>query len=369
MAKMLKKSFYDLTLPELESFFLAIGEKKFRARQVFDFLYNHPVESIDEMTSLPKGLREKLSASVQSSPLTLRTTVESSDGTIKHAFEPALSAGTHSPFIESVWMPSESTDLDGGVKTSKEPGSTKHKRSTLCISSQLGCAVGCTFCATGQIGLHRQLTTGEIVYQVVHAMKLYGRYPDTLLFMGMGESMHNYDAVVSAVNILTHKDGPGMSGKRIVVSSAGELERLGAFKKKFPRVRIAISLNAATDDVRTSLMPINERFRLKNIAAFISTIELSAGEKVTIEYVVLSGVNDTAAQEKALLRFLKPLAKLVKMNLIPYNEVEDLDFKSPGDERVLAMQESLKKIGIMTFIRRNRGRGVYAACGQLAGRH
>jgi len=368
MGKMLQKSFYDLTPPELESFFVAIGEKKFRAHQVLDFLYRHRVNSIDEMTSLPKDLRARLSKSVQEAPLTLRTTVESPDGTIKHAYEPALNAGADSPFLESVWMPSEPADLSGGAKTSREEGSQRQSRSTLCISAQLGCAAGCTFCATGRLGLHRQLTTGEIVYQVIHASKLYGKLPDTVLFMGMGEPMHNYEAVVSAVNILTHKDGLAMSGRRIVVSTAGELERLGAFRSKFPKVRIAISLNAATDELRSSIMPVNKTFKLRNIAAFISTLKLSAGEKVTLEYVLLGDLNDTVAQERALIRFLKPLSLRVKVNLIPYNPVPGLEYKSPEESRALAMQESLKQLGIMTFIRRNRGRGVSAACGQLGGR-
>jgi len=368
-----RKSLYDLTPPELESFFLSIGEKKYRAKQVLDLLYRHPVDSFEKMTTLPRDLRKRLAEIVRPAPLMLRTTIEAPDGSIKHTYElegpPRVKV-----LLESVWMPAEPADV-GSFREDREDraedsggGREKSGRRTLCISSQLGCAAGCVFCATGRIGLKRQVTTGEIVYQVVHAAKLYGRLPDTVLFMGMGEPMHNFEAVSAAIEILTHPDALGISQRRIVVSTAGELERLGALHRKFPRVRLAISLNAATDDLRDELMPVNKRFNLKSIAAFISSIDLSSGERVTCEYVLLGGVNDTPKQEMALVKYLRPIAGRVKVNLIPFNPIEGVGFKTPERSRVLAIQESLREIGIKAFIRRNRGRGASAACGQLAGR-
>ncbi len=357
----------------MESFFMSIGEERYRAKQVLDSIYQHPVSTFDEMTTLSKDLRKKLSEILTLSPLTLRTTVESPDGTIKHAYEIESLDGATGPkiLLETVWMPAESTDIGPTRRTQGDREREKKdrpQRHTLCISSQLGCAAGCEFCATGKLGLHRQLMTGEIVYQVIHSKILYGKLPDTILFMGMGEPMHNFEAVTGAVEILTHPGALGMSPGRIVLSTAGELERLGAFRKRFPKIRLAISLNAATDRLRTSLMPINERFNLRAIRAFVSSVDLSSGELITLEYVVLGNINDTPKHAQALSGFLKPISGRIKVNLIPYNPVEGIDYKSPDRRRVLAIQDALKEIGIKTFIRRNRGRGVSAACGQLAGK-
>jgi len=351
-----KPSLYDLTPAELESFFLSIGEKSYRARQVMDFLYLHPVDSFDEMTNLPLDLRERLSETLILAPIVLRETVEAPDGTVKHGYE-VEGPPNRDILLESVWMPAESTDA---VSSGKD-------RFTLCISSQLGCAAKCGFCATGKLGLHAQLSMGQIVYQVVHALKMYGKLPDTVLFMGMGEPMHNLDAVEKAVEIFTHPEALGMSPRRIVVSSCGEIERLDKFRRKFPRVRIAISLNAATDDLRSRLMPINETFGLDAIRSFIKAAEEENGEKITLEYVMLGGINDTDSQLAALVRFLRPIADRVKVNLIQYNPVDKSDFRQPKIERIREMQNALREIGVMTFIRRNRGRSVSAACGQLAG--
>jgi 23S rRNA (adenine2503-C2)-methyltransferase len=366
--KPLVTSLYDLTPQEMESFFLSIGEKRYRAKQVLDFLYHHPVGKIDEMTTLPGSLRKRLSDTVRLIPLDLRTTVESSDGTIKHAYE-VQDKARNKALLESVWMPADKTDV-AGLKDGKnlKYGSDKAKRFTLCISSQLGCAAGCSFCATGALGLKAQLTTGEIVYQVVHSLALYGRLPDTVLFMGMGEPMHNFEAVSAAIEILTHPDGLGLSQRRIVVSTSGELERLGATHRKFPKIRLAISLNAATDALRSKIMPVNKKFNLKAIAAFISSLDASGRDKVTLEYVVLAGVNDSPDHVRKLSGYLKPITRNVKVNLIPYNPVKGSKYKTPPYKTVLSIQQKLIEIGVSTFIRRNRGREAMAACGQLGGK-
>ena len=359
--KQTKLSLYDLTPGELESFFLSIGEKQYRARQVLDFLYRHPVEDFEEMTSLSKSLRERLSETAGLVPISLRTTIESEDGTIKHGYE-VQDRARNKILLESVWMPAEKTDAAEGDERS---GGDRH---TLCISSQLGCAAGCSFCATGKAGLKGQLTTGEIVYQVVHAWKAYGKLPDTVLFMGMGEPLHNYEAVVSAVEILTHESGMGLSPRRIVMSTCGEIERLRSFHAKYPRVRLAISLNAATDELRSSLMPVNKSYDLKKILSFVSAQDAKGRDKITLEYVVLAGINDTSEQVKKFAEMLRPVARNVKVNLIPFNRVEGLKYRAPKMQVVFDMQEYLIGSGISTFIRKNRGRGVSAACGQLSGR-
>jgi len=366
-------SLYDLTPSELESFFVSIGEKNYRAKQVLDFLYRHPAKTFDEITTLPVELREKLGKISRLAPIRLRLKVESSDGAVKHAYEVESLAGK-SGFLESVWMPSEYVDMDSveenrNVKQIDDENEHRHAgRNTLCISSQLGCSAGCAFCASGAMGLKGQLSTGEIVYQVIDCIELYEKLPDTVLFMGMGEPMHNFDSVCAAVEILTHKDGPAMSPRRIVVSSAGELERLGAFHKRFPRVRLAISLNAATDAVRSRLMPVNDRYGIKAIESFIKSIDLARGEKVTLEYVVIKGLTDVPSQINALETFLVTLGNRVTVNLIPYNEVENKKFGTPNRERVYDIQRKLRQLGVNTFIRRNRGTSASAACGQLSGK-
>jgi len=362
-----KPSLYELTPAEVESFFLSIGEKPYRSKQLLEHLYHHPAKSFDEMTTFPKPLRKRLSDVTSLTPLTLRTTVQANDGSVKHAYEVAGASGDL--LLESVWMPAEKTDLgpitDGSPKS--DILSLSKQRHTICISSQLGCAVGCSFCATGKAGLISQISTGAIIYQVVHARILYGAWPDTVLFMGMGEPMHNFESVCAAVGILTHPDAVAMSPRRIVVSTSGELERLGRFHERFPGVRLAISLNAASDSVRTSLIPLNKTFNLKAIHSFISSANLKHGEKITLEYVLLAGINDRAVDIKALHAFLRPLAARIKVNLIPFNPVESIGYKAPELKNVRLIQESLRNIGIMVFIRKNRGRGVSAACGQLSG--
>jgi len=367
-----RKSIYDLTPSEMESFFLSIGEKEYRVKQVLDFLYRHPVDDFESMTSLPKALRDKLAGILRLVPLGIRTSLESGDGTIKHAYE-IVGDEKAGMLIESVWMPSEPADtgpFGNGTHSEGQSGRKKTNagnRHTICISSQLGCAAGCRFCATGKKGLVRQLSTGEIVYQVVHAMKIYGTLPDTILFMGMGEPMHNFDAVCGAIEIMTHEGGFGMSPRRIVVSTCGELERLGTFHRKFPRVRLAISLNAAVDQLREELMPVNEKFSLGAISAFIRSLGPGLSDPITLEYVVLRDMNDRIIHVNSLIRFLRPLSKYVKVNLIPYNATGIREFSSPTRESVLNIQSRIKAMGIMAFVRRNRGRKAHAACGQLAG--
>ncbi len=355
-------SLYDLTPAEMESFILSIGEKKYRARQMLAHLYNDPVTSFDDMTTFSVELRRKLESVLTLAPLQIRTSVESPDGSVKHAYE---AADDSKALLESVWMPSEAAD--GAPLGGKGTKGRQHKRNTLCVSSQLGCAAGCRFCATGKLGLQVQLTSGQIVYQVIHTLIMYKKLPDAILFMGMGEPMHNYEAVESAIEILTHPRTVGLSQRRIVVSTAGELERMGALARKFKKIRLAISLNAATDDVRNNIMPLNKRFDLRAIRAFIHSTHRKTKEKITLEYVVLKDVNDTWQEEQALVRYLKPLAGKVKVNLIPYNPVKGIKFNSPDPERVKAIQRSIKELGIKVFIRKNRGRDSLAACGQLSG--
>jgi 23S rRNA (adenine2503-C2)-methyltransferase len=186
--------------------------------------------------------------------------------------------------------------------------------------------------------------------------------------MGMGEAMHNFEAVSAAVEIMTHPQALVFSPRRLVVSTVGEIDRLAAFHRRFPRVGLAVSINAATDDLRSSLMPINNKFNLRAIAEFILSLTLARGDTVTLEYVVLAGVNDTPRQTQALAGYLKPLARRVKVNLIAFNPVEGLEFRSPNRDSMLRLQEALRSVGVMTFIRRSRGKGIGAACGQLAGR-
>ena len=318
MTTLAKISLYDLTPPELESFFLSIDQPAYRAKQVLDFLYRHPVESFDQLTTLSKALRERLASTSRLSPLTLRATLESEDGAIKHVYEVAEPAGKHAS-LESVWMPSDAADLGGTLA-----------RYTLCVSSQLGCAAACRYCATGSLGLHGQLTAGQIVYQVVHCKILYGTYPDAILFMGMGEPMHNFEAVCAATEILTNKEALGFS---CATNRHVDLRRTGAASRFSP----SIPARAARDQPERRHRRGPEQTHsseqendMQAIRDFIKSIDLVKGDTVTLEYVVLAEINDTPEQARALSSFLRPIADRVKVNLIPYNPVPNLEFKSPN---------------------------------------
>jgi 23S rRNA (adenine2503-C2)-methyltransferase len=324
-----------------------LGERPFRVRQIQRWLHQRGAATLDEMTDVPRALREELAARTTLTTLERATEQRSVDGTIKWTWR------THDgKLVESVYMPE--TD-----------------RRTLCVSSQVGCAVGCTFCLTGTMGLARNLTTGEIVEQVHRANRRLvelgegqGTRPLTnLVFMGMGEPLANYRSLKVALDLLLAEDGPNFSHRHVTVSTSGlvpVMRRLG----EETRVKLAVSLNATTDAQRDALMPINKRWPLGELLRACREFPIRNGRRITFEYVLLGGVNDSLDDARRLADLVRGIP--TKVNLIPYNENPGLGYRAPDPGRVLEFQEALAARNLTAVVRKNRGGDISAACGQLA---
>jgi 23S rRNA (adenine2503-C2)-methyltransferase len=331
---------------ELRAVLSGTGAPSYRTEQVFRWLHNHGVQSLDEMTNVPAEMRTALAAAHPLTPLELAVVQTARDGTRKLRFT------THDGrAIESVLIPDEDT---------------VRNKLTLCISSQVGCALDCQFCATATLGFGRHLTPGEIVAQVYRAAALAGRRPTNLVFMGMGEPLHNFDNLVRALALLEHPWGVAFSPRRITVSTVGlvpAIEKLGALS---PVPNLAISLNATTDEVRDRIMPVNRRYPIAALLEAARRFPLSHGRRVTFEYVMLAGVNDSDADADRLPRLLHGIPS--KVNLIPWNGFPGPPYERPGAERIRTFQERLRAAGMAVYIRSPRGDDIDAACGQLAAR-
>ncbi len=330
-----------MPLAELESFLSRWGKERYRARQLSRWIYGKLVDDFAGMTDLSKEFRALLSSSCRiSAPPAERVDV-SRDGTEKALFR--LEDGEA---VESVLIPDE-------------------ERRTLCISSQAGCALGCVFCATGAMGLRRDLSSAEIVHQVcffARRLSERGERLTNVVFMGMGEPLRNVAEVSRAIDILLSQYGFGLSGKRVTVSTAGIVPEMLTLASKYP-VSFAVSLNASDDARRSLLMPVNRKHPMKELVAAMRRIPLQSGRKVTAEYVLLSGVNDSPGDAAALARLLR--GARIKVNLIPYNPHEGSPYEPPRQETVDRFREILQAAGIQTITRERRGADIRAACGQL----
>jgi len=335
-----------LLADELTALLKAAGEPAYRAEQIFRWLHGQGIESLDAMTNVPATLRAALEQDHHLTPLAQELVQTAHDGTRKLRFR------THDGrAIESVLIPDEDA---------------ARNKLTLCISSQVGCAIDCRFCATATLGFGRHLGAGEIVSQVYRATALAGRRPTNLVFMGMGEPLHNFDNVVRALALLEHPWGAGFSPRRLTVSTAGlvpGIQKLGALK---PAPNLAISLNATTDEVRERIMPINKKWPIAVLLDAARRFPLSHGRRVTFEYVLLAGVNDSDADADRLPRLLRGIP--AKVNLIPWNPFQGPEFKRPSAERIRTFQERLRASEVSVYIRSPRGDDIDAACGQLAAR-
>lgn len=352
----------------------SLGEPAWRGGQLFEGLYRQRWTRWEQFTSLPKALRSRLEAEVDLAWPALVQSLASEDGSTKHAFE--LADGKQ---VEGVFMPYV---VRGSGLRPTPPGPPRQgqaepvpgfegsddqlDRVTLCLSSQVGCAMGCTFCATGQMGIIRNLTAAEIVGQVVAMLNHHGHpgdRPVNLVFMGMGEPLHNLDHVMAAVGILTDPKGLAIPPRRITVSTSGlvsGIERLGAFPK---RPRLALSLNGTTDAHRSSIMPVNRVWNLEALAAALAAFPLQSGERITLEYVLLKGVTDSLEDGRRLAVFARRFP--AKVNLIPFNPHEGSGFEPPEESRVGALCRLLSDAGLPVSVRRSRGQDVAGACGQL----
>lgn len=334
-----KTNLKALSKKGLESFIKELGLPAFRAKQLLHWIYEKQAQSIDEITEFSRDLRESLSREAYMSNLLLLKRQISEDGTGKFLF--GLEDGES---IESVLIP----DRD---------------RLTLCISSQVGCAVKCRFCLTGRLKLKRNLKAHEIVDQIISVSRFIGSGKITnIVFMGMGEPLANFDEVTESFRRMTEL--MNISKKRITLSTSGiatgilELGGIGV-----PRVNLAVSLNATTDEVRSRLMPINRKYPLKSLLDACRRFPLEQRRRITFEYVLLEGVNDTVDDAKRLVRMLRGIPS--KVNLIPFNPYEGSEFRRPSDEVIGRFQTVLLEGNITALIRKSKGRDILAACGQL----
>ncbi|HLH24121.1 MAG TPA: 23S rRNA (adenine(2503)-C(2))-methyltransferase RlmN [Chloroflexota bacterium] len=328
----------DLLPAEWAAVMADLGQPAYRARQVFHALHVEGAREWDAVRTLPAALRARLAERYALAPSVVVRRAQSRDGTAKYLL--GLRDGRE---IETVHIPDEG-------------------RVTVCVSSQAGCALACAFCATGRLGLLRNLSAGEIVDQVEQAGE--GHAAPNVVFMGMGEPLANYAAVVRAIRLLLAPEGLGLSPRRITLSTSGLPDRMRQLAREDLGIRLAVSLHAADDAKRTALMPINARYPIAQVLAAAREYAQRSGRRVSFEYVMLAGVNDTAA-DAARLAALLP-RRIAHVNLIPYNPT-DAAFQGSPPARIAAFAALLRERGVACSVRRSRGRDVQAACGQLAG--
>jgi 23S rRNA (adenine2503-C2)-methyltransferase len=350
--------------------FEEIRERPFRARQVFRWIHTRSVADPAHMTDIAKTLREKLASWSMTMPATILESRRAADDTRKVliGFPQREGSGT----VETVLippMPDEDADDDEEEAEPVPSGMRVAARKvTQCISTQVGCAMGCVFCASGVAGLKRHLTAGEIVAQVLLGRTLLdeGEAIRNVVLMGMGEPLHNYEAVARALRLLTHSDGLDLSTRRVTVSTSGlvpEIERLG--REFNGEVALAVSLHAPDDALRSRLMPINKKHPLAELIGALRNYPLARRRRITIEYTLLAGINDQPEHARAMVKLLRGLP--VKVNLIPMNPVEGTPWQAPARDDVVAFQSIVRDAtGWGVFIRKTRGDEIDAACGQLA---
>ncbi len=337
----------SLSRERLDALVASLGERPYRARQLFRWLHRNGAATLGEMTDVPRALRDALAARARLTTLERANEQRSSDGTVKWTWRTC-----DGKLVESVYMP-------------------EADRRTLCLSTQIGCAVGCTFCLTGTMGLARNLLPGEIVDQVHRANRRLvelgvadGPRPLTnLVFMGMGEPLANYQNLKIAIDLLLSEDGPQFSHRHVTVSTSGLVPMMRRLGEETP-VKLAVSLNATTDVQRDALMPINRRWPLADLLAACREFPVRNGRRITFEYVLLGGVNDSLEDARRLAQLLRGIP--AKVNLIPYNANPGLPYVAPPAARVVEFQEVLAARHLTAVVRKNRGRDISAACGQLA---
>ncbi len=384
MNELQHRELLSLSNQELTETIESFAQAPYRLRQLLDGLYRQRWSRLDQFSTLPAAFRQQLlTADYSVGQPNIEQKFTSSDGTVRYLF--GFADGQS---VETVWMP----DGDGGeagdgsdsgdeelaevpqatsyqlpVTSSHQPLATSRssRRATICISSQVGCAVECAFCMTALLGLHRNLTAGEIVGQVLAVLNdqhvQIDRDRINLVFMGQGEPFLNYDNFMQAVRTLVSE--AGIPASRMTVSTSGIVPRIADFGAEEIRPKLAVSLNASNEALRTSVMPITKKWTIEKLLAALRDFPLRNRERLTFEYVLLGGLNDAPSHARELVDLIRGLR--AKVNLIALNPGPEIPFSIPDTERVLAFQSVLTRAGIPTFIRRPRGRDIYAACGQL----
>ena len=350
MSTIQKKDILTLTDDELQNILISFGWKKYRISQVNEWLWKHGIRSIDEMSNLSLTDRQKLKDVFEMHTLALDKMQISFDGTRKYRFN------LHDNLkIESVLIPVP-----------------EDERYTLCISSQAGCSLTCTFCATGRMGLLRQLTPGEIFDQYLYVnrecIEVYGKPITNIVFMGMGEPMLNYNNVVECLKVFTNEEEFGLGDRHITVSSSGYIRQLRSFMKEGLKTRLAISLHAPNQELRAKLMPVAKIYSLNELMAFIKEWEDYSHKRVSYEYTMIDNFNDSAKDAWELAKLMKN--RLAHINLIPLNPImEREDLKKSSRNRIFAFHDILKSANIPVTIRITMGDRIQAACGQLANKN
>lgn len=329
----------DLEYEELEEYLVSIGEKKFRTEQIFSWLHKG-VESYDEMTNLSKATREKLEKTTYVSTLKMREKyVSKIDGTVKYLFQ--LPDGN---CIESVVM-------------------SYHHGRTVCISSQVGCRMGCRFCASTIGGLYRNLTAGEILNQVIFAQKDIGERISNIVMMGIGEPLDNFENVIKFLHNVNHEKGLNIGYRHITLSTCGVVPMIYKIAEEKLPITLTISLHAPNDNIRDSIMPINHKYKIAELIEACKTYADTTGRRISFEYSLIHGVNDSMENAEELAGLVKNLHGHV--NLIPVNKVEERNFEKGSGKDIRAFQEKLESLGINATVRRELGSDISASCGQL----
>ena len=365
MAETTHYTLLGLGIQELASLVEEWSQPHFRAQQLFEAVYGQRVESAEQISTLPKDFRRSLAERGFSVGLPkIERKFVSMDGTIRY-----LVAFADGRSVETVWMPEgdggETGDGSDAGDQPAGPSSRNWDRATICLSSQVGCAVDCQFCLTAMLGMQRNLTAGEIVGQVCAVLNDHRVSPPqarvNLVFMGMGEPFLNYENFIKAVRLLA--EGVGIPESRMTVSTAGIVPRIYDLGAEAVRPKLAISLNASNDELRTRLMPINRKWNLEKLMAAARDFPLRSRERLTFEYVLLDEVNDSSQNARELVELIRGVR--AKVNLIALNPGPGISFQTPAQDKVEQFQNILITAGVPTFIRRPRGRDIYAACGQL----
>jgi len=361
-------SLLGLSLEELTTLAVDAGQPSYRGQQLFDAVYRQRLETLDKVSTLPTQYRNQLTEQGWSigMPVIDRKFV-STDGTVRYLIK--LADGEA---VETVWMPEgdngesgDGSEAGDAISEAATGSSLPWRRATICVSSQVGCAVNCQFCFTALLGVKRNLEAGEIVGQITAVLRDQGVDPVVqrinLVFMGMGEPFLNYDNFMKAVRLLVQ--GVGIPESRMTVSTAGIVPRIYDFGRESIRPKLAISLNASNDALRTQVMPLNRKWNLELLVKAAAEFPLRSRERLTFEYVLLSEVNDSPQHAREVVELVRGLR--AKVNLIALNPGSELPYQTPEQERVTAFQKILINAGIPTFVRRPRGRDIFAACGQL----
>lgn len=344
----MKAFIYDYTFEQLEQWLKEQGEPAFRAGQIFDWLYVKRVTSFEEMTNLSKGLRGKLDESFDFVNLKVITHMKSQDGTVKFLF------GLHDDHaIETVIM--------------------RHSYgNSICVTTQVGCRVGCTFCASTLGGLKRNLTAGEIVAQVVTAQKMLDETNErisSIVIMGTGEPFENYDATMAFLRTMIHERGLNIGQRHITVSTSGIVPSIYRFTDENTQINLAISIHAPNDALRSKLMPVNRRYPFIEVMEALKHYQVKTGRRITFEYALIGGVNDKVEHAEELADVLKRMEMLAHVNLIPVNYVPERNYIRTPRNDIFKFHRTLLDRGINSTIRREQGHDIAAACGQLRAKH